>query len=114
MIARTGGKFSSKRTSRKKAIEQLHRGKARVERAQVNIHDLAVTTEHIPDAMSSYRFPYAENIYGRFADRWDGLPKMSQKPAVRDNRGTPLTLTLSPEERERGFLRLPLPERGLG
>ena len=34
---------------------------------------------------------------------------MSQKPAVRDNRGTPLTLTLSPEAGERGFFRLPLP-----
>ena len=34
---------------------------------------------------------------------------MSQKPAVRDNRGTPPHLTLTPEAGERGFFRLPLP-----
>ncbi len=32
-----------------------------------------------------------------------GTGKVSQKPAVRDNRGTPLTLTLSPASGERGF-----------
>ena len=27
---------------------------------------------HIPDARSFFLFPHAENICGRFADRWDG------------------------------------------
>jgi hypothetical protein len=38
-----------------------------------------------------------------------GFRKCLEKPAVRDNRGTPLTLTLAPEAAERGLFRPPLP-----
>ena len=43
---------------------------------------------YIPDAKSSFRFPSAENIYGRFADRWDGRLNLSQNSGHTKRRST--------------------------
>ena len=66
-------------------------------------------------AKSSVRFPCVENIDGRFADRWDGRLKLSQKPAVRDNRGTPPHPNPLPRSGGEEILSAPSPSgRGLG
>ena len=42
----------------------------------------------VRDAKSSFRFLYAENRYGRFADRWNGLRKLSQNSGNTKHRST--------------------------